>query len=84
MASLRKRLDGSAPEVRPARLTATVAETRSGSDTLFRARYGCYLVLGFDREQAFFLAMTPEVGIVEALRLLESDCPHETALAILV
>lgn len=84
MASLRKRLDGSAPDVRKARLTAPTAETRSGSDTLFRARYGCYLVLGFDLEQAFFLAMTPEVGIIDALKLVENACPHETAVAILV
>jgi hypothetical protein len=55
-----------------------------GADLLFRARYGCYLALEFDPFQAFALAMAPEVTVIEALGLVEADCPHATAVAILV
>jgi hypothetical protein len=83
-ATLRQRLRANGHDALRERLNGAgrVAE-QSAADTLFRARYGCYLVLGFDEEQAFFLAMTPEVGILDALRLIESDCPHDTAVAIL-
>lgn len=86
MASLRHRLTSPGPDTLRPRFTGDhgLPKPGSGSDTLFRARYGCYLVLGFDPEQAFFLAMTPEIGIIDALSLVESNCPHETAVAILV
>jgi len=86
MASLRQRLTPTGPEAPRPRLTGDdgLPKPESGSDTLFRARYGCYLVLGFEPEQAFFLAMTPGVGIIDALNLVENDCPHRTAVAILV
>ena len=84
-ATLRRRLSSSGYEALRTRLTdGGRAEVRSGSDTLFHARYGCYLVLGFEPEQAFFLAMAPEVGILDAVNLIENDCPHETAVSILV
>lgn len=85
MASLRRRLNSSGHDtLRSRHPGGGPANVRSSSDTLFHARYGCYLVLGFEPEQAFFLAMAPEVGILDALHLVENDCPHETAVAILV
>lgn len=60
------------------------ARAPSGADTLFRARYGCYVALEFDFYQAFALAMAPDVRVMEALRLVEVDCPHATAVDILV
>jgi hypothetical protein len=83
-ASMRQRLRQCGHDALRARLDGPGGESQAGADILFRARYGCYLVLGFDREQAFFLAMAPDVGVLDALNLIESDCPPETAVAILV
>jgi len=83
-ADMRRRLRQGGHEALRARLDGPGGDSQGTADILFRARYGCYLVLGFDREQAFFLAMAPEVGVLDALNLIESDCPPETAVAILV
>lgn len=84
MASPRQRLTSSDDDVLEAPPTwEWPPALASGVDTLFHARYGCYLVLDFEPEQAFFLAMTPDVGIVDALTLIENGCPHETAVSIL-
>lgn len=70
--SLRRRLagDGEAP--------------LSESDVLFRARYGCYLLLGFEWEQAFQLALSADATVDTAARLVERGCPREIALRILL
>lgn len=84
-ASVRQRLRQCGHDALRARLDdGPESGVGSSADILFRARYGCYLVLGFSDEQAFHLAMTPEVGVVDALNLIEQDCPPETAVAILV
>lgn len=83
-ADMRQRLSSCGYDALRARLDGPGGESQAGADILFRARYGCYLVLGFDPEQAFFLAMAPDVGVLDALNLIESDCPPETAVAILV
>ena len=84
LASMRQRLRHCGHDALRARLDGPGGDVGSSADILFRARYGCYVVLGFTPEQAFFLAMTPDVGVVDALSLIESDCPPETAVAILV
>ena len=81
---MRRRLSSCGYDALRARLDEPGDGTRSSADILFGARYGCYSVLGFEPEQAFFLAMAPEVGVLDALTLIESDCPPETAVAILV
>ena len=82
-ANLRERLRGAGHDALRERLgRERDAELRD--DTLYRARYACYTILGFDPEQAFRLALDAEVGIVDALRLIENDCPHATALEILL
>jgi len=83
-ASMRQRLRQCGLDALRARLDGPGDDVASGADILFRARYGCYTVLGFTPEQAFFLAMAPEIGVIDALNLIESDCPPETAVAILV
>ncbi len=83
-ANLRERLRASGSDALRERLSAGSHDGEARSDLLYRARYGCYLVLGFEPEQAFRLATAPEVGIVDALRLVENDCPHATALEILL
>jgi hypothetical protein len=83
-ADMRQRLSSCGHDALRARLDGPGGESQGSADILFRARYGCYLVLGFAPEQAFFLAMAPDVGVIDALSLLESDCPRETAVAILV
>jgi hypothetical protein len=83
-ASMRQRLRQCGHDALRARLDGPERGVASSADILFRARYGCYVVLGFSPEQAFSLAMTPEVGVVDALNLIENDCPPETAVAILV
>lgn len=82
--TLRQRLTSSGYDSLRGRLGGAPEEDSGRSDILFRARYGCYLVLGFEPEQAFSLAVAPGVGIVDALRLIERDCPHATAVEILV
>lgn len=85
-ASLKDRLRASGYSALRDRLGAEAPAHRGswGADTLFRARYGCYLALDFDPYQAFALAMASEVTVMEALRLVEADCPHATAVDILV
>ena len=83
-AEMRQRLSSCGYEALRARLDGPGGESQGSADILFRARYGCYLVLGFAPEQAFFLATAPDVGVIDALNLIESDCPPETAVAILV
>lgn len=83
-ASMRQRLRQCGHDSLRARLEGPGGESHAAADILFRARYGCYQVLGFDREQAFFLAMAPNVAVLDALNLIEGDCPPETAVAILV
>jgi hypothetical protein len=80
---MRRRLRSCGYDALRARLDGPGGDA-SSADIMFRARYGCYLVLGFAPAQAFFLAMAPEVGVLDALNLIESDCPPETAVAILV
>lgn len=82
-ANLRERLRGSGHEALRDRLRGGGADD-GRRDTLYRARYGCYVLLGFDAEQAFRLAVAPDVAIVDALRLVENDCPHATAVDILL
>ena len=83
-ADMRRRLSSCGYDALRARLDGPGGESQGSADILFRARYGCYLVLGFDPEQAFFLAMASDVGVIDALNLIEGDCPPETAVAILV
>ncbi len=59
------------------------AEAPSTADILFRARYECYLVLGFTDEQAFWLATVPAATVAGVMRLTERGCPHDTAVRIL-
>jgi hypothetical protein len=85
-ANLKDRLRASGYGALRARLATDAPADRGswGADTLFRARYACYLVLDFDAYQAFALAMAPEVTVVDTLRLIDLDCPHAAAVDILV
>lgn len=82
-ASLQDRLRASGYGALRERLMPPPAPASTG-DVLFRARYGCYVALEFDAFQALALAMASEVTVMDALRLVELDCPHETAVDILV
>lgn len=84
-ATLKDRLRASGYGALRERLATNAPAERGswGADTLFRARYACYLVLDFDPYQAFALAMASEVTVVDALRLIDLDCPHATAVDIL-
>ena len=83
-ASMRQRLRQYGNDSLRARLDGPGDDVASGTNVVFRARFECYRMLGFTREQAFLLAMAPEVGVIDALDLIESDCPADTAVAILV